>query len=211
MLAVLEAPLPANRYFPVDLVPLASHPAILRLGEPVQRQVRARHLLRYLHFTRALEIGTVNRVVEEMCFPNRSMGLWERLPAETQQHVANEAYSIYREEAEHALEAHKLLGDIEAQSGVRWDRRERPTRLNLLNQRIAAEVDPQRGFLLLFGFVCVSETLVTQTLCRLPTDPKLLPSVRKFAADHARDEARHARFFSALFAQVWQVLNDSER
>jgi len=211
MLAVLEASPPATAYFPAELVALARHPSIEALGSEVQRQVHARHLLRYLHFTRALEIATVNRLSEEMCFPTVSTGLWNRLPATARQHLNDEAYSIYAEEAEHALEAHKLLQQIEGLAGVRWDRRELPERLKLLHQRIAAEADSFRGFLLLFGFVCVSETLVTQTLCRLPTDTGLLPAIRSFAADHARDEARHARFFSALFAQVWRVLTADEK
>jgi hypothetical protein len=59
--------------------------------------------------------------------------------------------------------------------------------------------------------VVVFETLITAVLNELPNDPSVVTTVRELTRDHARDEGRHHRFFSAFFHLLWAGLDTGPR
>lgn len=62
---------------------------------------------------------------------------------------------------------------------------------------------------LLYG-VCLG-TIITGTLTRLPKDERVVAVIRRNFSDHAADEARHHRLFSAVFRAAWPQVNRRQK
>jgi hypothetical protein len=61
------------------------------------------------------------------------------------------------------------------------------------------------------GFACVSETLITSILTKVPADERVLQAIRDVVLDHARDEARHHVYFSDVMFRMWEQLPPEDR
>ncbi|MFD0200690.1 MULTISPECIES: diiron oxygenase [Saccharothrix] len=190
-----------GQYFPSELIAVAEHPLVRALPPDDFTTVQLRHLHRYLRFTVELETKYVNPVV--LALASHGYGL--DLPPP----MRLDAMRVYTDEAYHALVATDLLMQSEARSGVP-ERREPPGFAVAFAELVAA-ADPRRTALLELVFVGVSETLITGTLSQLPRARGAPPGLRDAVRDHASDEARHHRYFSAVLAEVWSALSTDER
>lgn len=76
---------------------------------------------------------------------------------------------------------------------------------------LAAAADDGEADLVALEFVCVSETLITGTLRTAKRDDRIFGPVRRYLADHARDEAFHRVYFSNVFRGLWLELTPDER
>ena len=185
-------------WFAAELVPHLSHPLVAQLGAEVERELLRRSLVRYLHATDVLELQVVNEVVAEV-----ARGAWD---FETSAGGRLEARKIYCDEGYHAV----LAGELLSQVGAADD--ETPAFFERLSALQAAHArTDEEARLIRFLFTVVTETAITQTLVNLTRNLTVRPAVREFAAEHAKDEARHAGFFSALFADCWRWLSPTER
>jgi hypothetical protein len=186
---------PGLSYFSPDQCVLLGHPEVARA--PVREEILVHALYLYLEFTVRLETGPVN----EVCAALRSPGFLSWLPSR----MKEDALRIYTDEAGHAEMTDALRSAVRAATGVRPVRHE-PWFLREL-VRLGAD---RRPMVKLFS-VIVSETLITDTLTRLPRDERVQRAVREVAADHAADEVRHHAYFRQLFEYLWPRLPDSER
>jgi len=188
-------------YFPGELMAVASHPLVRGLSPERFATVQLRHLHRYLRFTVELETKYVNPVA--LALASHGYGL--DLPPP----MRLDAMRVYTDEAYHALVATDLLMQSEARSDVA--ERRGPPGFAVAFAELVGSAPPRRTSLLELLFVAVSETLITGTLAQLPRAREASAGLRDAVRDHASDEARHHRYFSAVLAEVWSAMSADDR
>ncbi|MGN9891771.1 diiron oxygenase [Micromonospora sp. L31] len=188
--------------YPIDLTPVASHRLVRGRRQSQVNEILVRRLYLYLDFTTVLEQEIVNPVLVAL-----SKG---EAGADLPNVMRLDAYRIYVDEAYHALSSVDLNLQIEAASGVRYLRQSRHRfqvgLVNLLQQR--KSIDPR---LIMLAAATVSETLISGTLSKIPSDPTVISIIRESIADHADDERHHHAFFAKVHEYVWPRLSESER
>jgi len=194
----VEAPL-----FPAELAPVLSHPAIAALDAGQRRAIQNNHLFRYLDFTAKLEMVVVNDVLKDLVFGH--------FPFDLTPEAILCAHQIYVDEAYHALFSVDLLQQASAELEITPVLPVAPRFLHVLRAHLAKAEDEKARRLIRLFFVIVSETLITTSLSHIRQDAALPQAVRAQVSDHARDEARHQRFFATLLAAVWPHLNQADR
>jgi hypothetical protein len=191
-----------TKFFPDQLIPYLSHPALDRLSPHHRNVLTARHLYQYLSFTANFETRVVNRATERIAngragFP---VSLRTRL----------DALKIYCDEGYHSLYSLDVADQIQRASGISA----LPYDFDPFIQRLDAvghEAMPTEPVLTQLLQVVVFETLITAILNDLPRDPSTLQIVRDVVRDHARDEARHHAFFAGFFRELWSHLDPRRR
>jgi hypothetical protein len=188
-------------YFPSELMAVASHPLVRGLSPEESATVQLRHLHRYLRFTVELETKYVNPVALALASHGYGLNLPPRMRLD--------AMRVYTDEAYHALVATDLLMQSEARSGVA--ERRGPPGFAVAFAELAGSASSRQTALLELLFVGVSETLITGTLAQLPRAREAPAGLRDAVRDHASDEARHHRYFSAVLAEVWSAMSADDR
>ena len=179
---------------------LLPHAHLHAAADPDQRhELLRRALARYLDATCALELVLVNPVVGAIAAGSA--------PLSFDDHARLDAHRIYCDEGYHALQAAELRAQIAAD----LPRREPPfaARLDEVAARGGA-TEADRPLVALL-FAVVTETLLSANLRTLSSDPRLLPAVRSFVADHAVDEAWHGTCFGAWFAEAHRQIAPADR
>ncbi|MBK8256104.1 MAG: diiron oxygenase [Polyangiaceae bacterium] len=185
--------------FAVELLPHVSHPTVSALGSDARRELCRRALVRYLHSVSVLEIRVVNVVAAEIAHGF----LGEALSGD----VRRAALQLTCDEGYHAVLAADLLEHVAPQHTP-----SAPIFFERLNDFLDEQArDAHDALFLKFLFTVVTETSITANMRVLARGNDVTPAVRSFVADHARDEAWHGSFFSALFRTHWARLSESER
>jgi hypothetical protein len=189
-------------FFPEVLVPHLAHPEVRALPPDRVREVTLRHLYQFLHATTHLETRVVNGAAEPVA--NGRAGY--EFPTE----LRMDAFKVYCDEGYHALYSLDLADQIAAVTKV-------PVPAFEYGGFVTALQDAGRRLLpddpLLAGQLqaVVFETLITAVLNEVPQDPTVVSTVRALMRDHAKDEGRHHRFFSAFFLELWARLDRDRR
>ncbi|WP_262059338.1 diiron oxygenase [Streptomyces sp. STR69] len=189
-------------FFPAALVPYARHEAVRELPSERVRELTVRHLYQFLLSTTHLETRVVNTAAEAVA--NGRTGL--DLPAA----LRPDAFKVYCDEGYHALYSLDLADQIAAVTGIPIPDQDYGgfvDRLRASAHRALPGAPALAGLLQAVVF----ETLITAVLNEVPGDPSVVGVVRDLLRDHARDEGRHHRFFSALFREVWTHLSTADR
>ena len=189
-------------FFPHELVPHLAHPVVAALPAERRETLTLLHLYQFLLATTHVETRVVNVGAERIA--NGRLGI--DVPAATRM----DAFKIYCDEGYHALYSLDLAGQIAGVTGVpvpRWDYGSFVERL-----AVAARAQlPDEPVLAQLLQVVVFETLITAILNEAPGYPDLDGTVRDVLRDHARDEGRHHRFFTAFFHHLWAGLHPGLR
>jgi hypothetical protein len=189
-------------FFPHQLVPHLAHPVVAALPAQQREMLTLLHLYQFLLATTHVETRVVNVGAERIA--NGRLGI--DVPAATRM----DAFKIYCDEGYHALYSLDLAGQIAGVTGVpvpRWDYGSFVERL-----AVAARAQlPDEPVLAQLLQVVVFETLITAILNEAPGYPDLDGTVRDVLRDHARDEGRHHRFFTAFFHHLWAGLRPGLR
>jgi hypothetical protein len=189
-------------FFPARLVPHLAHPAVAALPRPRRDMLPLLHLYQFLLGTTHVETRVVNVVAERIA--NGRAGV------ELSAAMRMDAFKVYCDEGYHALYSLDLAEQIARATGVpvpRWDyggfvdRHAQAVRALLSGEPVLAQLLQ----------VVVFETLITAILNEAPADPDLAGTVREVLRDHARDEGRHHRFFTAFFHELWTGLSPALR
>lgn len=188
-------------FFRPDLVPATAHPIIERRDPEVMNELLVRHLYTYLDFTEHLEHSVVNQVAFSL--GRSKYGL--KIP----RNMELDAYKLYVDEAYHAMFSADLAAQVEEATGIRNTYTDSPAFLDKLG-RIRDSVSPDLRWLVDVLFTVVSETLISGTLTRIPSDKRVVQGVREVIKDHADDEAIHHAYFAQLLNFVWPSLSDKE-
>ncbi|MFJ4651915.1 diiron oxygenase [Nocardia sp. NPDC088792] len=198
------APLTATEqlYFPPELFPVLSAPALADLDHGVRQEILLHALYQYLHFTTVLEQHAVLPITSSIALGRAGLILPEAMRAD--------AYKITTDEAWHAQFAYDFIAELGEATGVPSDALVEPRFVNDL-ARIRAEVDPDLRQLADLLFTTVSETLVSQLLMDIPRDERIPEPVRNVVADHAMDEGRHQTYFRQFLRELWTRLTPAER
>lgn len=189
-------------FFSPEFVPVATHPLVRALPEPLFRQILIQHLYRYLDFTAKLESIVVNRSV--LGIASGTVGV--EIPAE----MRLDAYKIYCDEAYHTLMSADLARQVELVTRIPPRLPDQPFFLRRLTE-IQAQVPAQDRALVELLFVVISETLISATLAEVPDDTRVVTAVRETVSDHATDEGRHHAFFAIFLEILWSQLTAAER
>jgi hypothetical protein len=189
-------------FFPHQLVPHLAHPVVATLPAARREMLTLLHLYQFLLATTHVETRVVNVGAERIA--NGRLGI--DVPAATRM----DAFKIYCDEGYHALYSLDLAEQIAGVTGVpvpRWDYGSFVERL-----AVAARAQlPDEPVLAQLLQVVVFETLITAILNEAPGYPDLDGTVRDVLRDHARDEGRHHRFFTAFFHHLWAGLRPGLR
>jgi hypothetical protein len=189
-------------YFSPELVPVAQHPLVRRIGPAAVRDMQVQHLYRYLDFTTQLELEVINEVAKDI-----ALG---KLDADVPDAMREDAFKLCTDEAHHAYFSDDLKRQVEAASGIHPDRVGMPPflrRLRALQREMPSDLRPLGELL----FAVVSETLISSILAGIPKDRRVVTAVREIVADHAEDEGRHSAYFSQLFTFLWPRLDDRQK
>ena len=189
-------------FFPGRLVPHLAHPAVAALPGPRRDMLPLLHLYQFLLATTHVETRVVNVGAERIATGRSGV----ELPAA----MRMDAFKVYCDEGYHALYSLDLAEQIAGVTGVpvpRWDYGGFVDRLAQAAGALLSG-EPVLAHLLQ---VVVFETLITAILNEAPADPDLAGTVREVLRDHARDEGRHHRFFTAFFHELWAGLSPALR
>ncbi len=189
-------------FFTPELVPVANHPMVRRLGPEAVRQQQVLHLYRYLDFTARLELEAINVVASRIALGKTGPGLPEVMRAD--------AFKLVTDEAHHATFSDDMRRQVAEATGIDAVDSGIPRFLRRL-RAIRRDLPPDQRRLAMSLFAVVSETLISGILAQVPKDDRVVTSVREMIADHAEDEGRHSAFFSQYFAYLWPRLGDKLR
>ncbi|ONK14144.1 diiron oxygenase [Streptomyces sp. MP131-18] len=189
-------------FFPEALVPHLDHPEVRALPPERIRELTVRHLYQFLHATTHLETRVVNGAAEPVA--NGRVGM------DFSAALRMDAFKVYCDEGYHALYSLDLADQVAHVTGIAVpdvDYGGFVTALQAAGRALLPD-DP-----LLAGQLqaVVFETLITAVLNEVPQDPTVVSTVRELMRDHAKDEGRHHRFFSAFFLQLWGRLDQRRR
>ncbi|HEV2450730.1 MAG TPA: diiron oxygenase [Streptosporangiaceae bacterium] len=185
-------------FFPDRLVPHLDHPAVAALPMPDRDLLPLLHLYQFLLATTHVETRVVNVGAERIATGRAGV----ELPVA----MRMDAFKVYCDEGYHALYSLDLAEQIARATGVPvpgWDYGGFVARLADAGGALLGG-EPVLAQLLQ---VVVFETLITAILNEAPSDPDLAGTVREVLRDHARDEGRHHRFFTAFFHELWAGLS----
>jgi hypothetical protein len=189
-------------YFPPEMAPMVAHPLVSKLGADALSRALAHHLAAHLDFTARLEHQVVNPVCVELS--QAAFGL--DVPCSMQQ----DAYNIYTDEAWHAQFSATMQRQVEAVAQLDRGGLGRAALLDRLAEVGARAPDAVRPLIPLFSAI-VSETVISAILATIPSDQRIVPSVRELIRDHAVDEGTHHAYFADLLRQAWPQLSVGER
>ncbi|MFE0107445.1 diiron oxygenase [Streptomyces sp. NPDC059009] len=189
-------------FFPEALVPHLSHPEVRALPAPRIRELTIRHLYQFLYSTTHLETRVVNGAAEPVA--NGRTGL--DFPAE----LREDAFKVYCDEGYHALYSLDLAHQTAAVTRIPVPAVDYGGFVTAL-QSAGRQLLPDEPMLAGQLQAVVFETLITAVLNEVPQDPTVISTVRELMRDHAKDEGRHHRFFSAFFLQLWARLDRPQR
>jgi len=188
--------------FSPHLVPPLAHPDIVERGPRFAAELLCHRFYTYADFTSVLEREAINEVTKDL---SRRV-FWAELPA----YMYRGAGRIYTDEAFHAQESDAVLEGIVSSTGIEPEFLHRPRFLTNLDL-LCSNLDSGRRRLAMHGFAIVSETLISAILADIPNDPSVVPAVRDFVREHARDEGRHHVYFSELLRYGWPSLSRADR
>lgn len=189
--------------FPEELVPIASHPLVRKLGPEILVQIQTRQMYRYLHFTAKLEYLVVNHVA--LGIANGDI----RVPIPEQMRF--DAFKIYCDEAYHAYFSVDLIRQAEQLTQIAAPKvNETPYFIQRLRS-IQAQHENRLAGLIELAFTIVSETLISSTLTDVARGESVDPAVAETVRDHAQDEGRHHAYFASYLKFLWASLDPRER
>lgn len=189
-------------FFSPELVPLATHGLVVERGETAVHFALASHLLFHLEFTDTLE----NEIVTPAVYALAREACGVKLP----EAMIDDARKIAVDEMYHALFATQLGADMAKAAGIAPPRSMRAAFLREFDATYRG-AGPEIRNLVLFFFAAVSETLISETLSRVPLDDRVVPTVREVLLDHAEDEARHHAYFGQALSFVWPQMSARQR
>ncbi|WP_371679171.1 diiron oxygenase [Streptomyces sp. NBC_01276] len=189
-------------FFPDALVPHLAHPEVKALAPERVREISVRHLYQFLHSTTHLETRVVNGAAEPVA--NGNCGL--HFPTA----LRMDAFKVYCDEGYHALYSLDLADQVAAVTGIAVPDVDYGGFVTAL-QESGRRLLPQDPVLAGQLQAVVFETLITAVLNEVPQDPTVVSTVRELMRDHAKDEGRHHRFFSAFFLELWARLDGRRR
>jgi hypothetical protein len=189
-------------FFPTALVPYLEHD-LVRERAPLQREaLTVRHLYQFLLATTHLETRVVNRgaelIADDRC----------GVPLATATRL--DAFKVYCDEGYHSLYSLDLADQVAATTGITIPRWDYGGFVAQLGDAAAGTLREHPDLAPLLQTV-VFETLVTSILNEVPADTGVVTTVRDLVRDHAKDEGRHHRFFTAFFHELWHGLDTATR
>lgn len=191
----------SGRLFSADLILIEKHPLVAGSSDQTRSIIEAHKLYGYLSFTETLERRAVIPVCNDL-----AEGL---SPVNVPEELRRDASKIVVDEAHHAECAAELISGVMHVTGEK-PARDTPSFIRKLALAEERATELARPFVRVC-FACVSETLITGTLARVPADKSVDPVVRAVIRDHALDEARHHACFSAVIRYLWEGLSVPER
>jgi hypothetical protein len=162
----------------------------------------AQRFFQYAMFTSALERRAVNPAVTLIADGQSGVELALAMERDGARILVDESF--------HALESDIMIDKAIGLSGITPASFGTPSFLQKLELETQGKSDKERRLLTL-AFAFVSETLISNLLNGIPHDTSVVPEVRDYVREHAKDEARHHQFFMDFFAIWWPRLRPEER
>jgi hypothetical protein len=187
--------------FAASLMPIMSHPRIEGISPRMRYELAGKKLHHYHRFTSQLE----NKAIVPAC---TILGLHEG-PFELSDVMAFEAMIIAAEETSHAVMSEHMRYQIAMMTGVTPSCDGEPRFLKILRATLEG-LDEHEKALAIIVFACVSETLITSTLTKVPQDPTVMRPVADMIMHHARDEAKHNKYFTVVIKLLRERLTDTD-
>jgi para-aminobenzoate N-oxygenase AurF len=188
-------------FFSAELTPSAAHPLVVCRGGPDVQELLTRRLYSYLDFTTILEQEIVNPVVLRLSRDAYGLTLSDDMRFD--------AYRIYCDEAYHALFSVDIKRQVEACTGINASGTIRQPYFAHTIRRVKASLPSNLGTLAELCAAIVSETLISGSLTKIPSDPTVAKVVRETISDHAMDERTHHAYFSKVLDVVWPQIDST--
>jgi hypothetical protein len=177
-----------------------THP-VVEADPKLARYLEAQYLFQWLNFTAHFEVSVVNRATHLIATG--------RAGVECPPDMRQAAFQIYIDEGYHSLYSLDMVRQLEERTlldAVPYDFDEYLTGLDAVGKDY-----PGYEKLVKLLQVVTFETLVTGILLDVPTDPTVIPEVRRLVQDHAIDEGTHHAYFAAFFKRLWGGFSRAER
>lgn len=191
-------------FYSTAAAPLSVHPTIIKNGH--QPQILLIYLYNLLGFTTQLECEVVNLSIDRI---GR-----HQLQYDFSNEMKIDAFKIYCDEAYHALFTADFTFQIRNYLNInnrRYQSYIDQHAFFLTTRKLRMNRSKRDAYLIDLAASIVSETLITNTLKRIPRDKSVIIPVREIIADHAQDEGLHHIYFCKLFTILWEQLNEQEQ
>ena len=190
--------------YPLSLMPILKHPAIVALGEEVRRRIVVETACAGQEAIAGIEAD----VVAELCSRLASDGAGVPLPGAARQ----VALTIGTDELYHAFVAREFVADIERLNGIpalAGDDARPPLYAAVAFIRKAASGALQRSAETMA--LCIAEHFVTEELFGVSKDTVSDSPFHFTLREHLVDEGRHQVFFRHLMRHLWEASEEDAR
>lgn len=188
------------KFYPVDRQPLLSHPEI----RPTDIEaIEIQSLYKYLNDVIIFETEIVDKTARQI-----ARG---RFPFEFSGDVKLDAMSVVVDEDYHAYVAIDYMNQLVEDTGVEPILLPEKIELSEAIPLATRGLDEERQAGMELLAVAISENTITLDVAAFSKDATVKRSVKGLMADHLADEARHASFWTKIFAVYWRSIDEDSR
>ncbi|MCT8352842.1 MULTISPECIES: diiron oxygenase [Photorhabdus] len=182
-------------FFPLERLPLCTHPQVDILGDEALRYIQVQMLYHYLSGIANIELDIINDSSYKLY--KNVVGVY--FPTE----MRLDALTVVVDESYHALVALDLINQVEQMTGVVPLPMPKDTEASYALAMALEQSSDQLRELLRLVCVSLSEQALTTDLIDVINNEDIFPSFYLVMKDHVADEGRHARFFQQVLGHIW--------
>jgi hypothetical protein len=186
--------------FPEELYPFLNHDLIVNRGPLLKKYLLTQLCYKYLQEICITETDIVNPACLSIAYNE----LCVSLPIEIQ----TDAFSVITDEAFHSYVARSFMMQMQQANNILPINLPRANEVTKASIIIKKSLDKKYHSHFELIATCISENIFTDEIIEVSKFEQVNPSFHKLMKDHARDEGRHASYFTDVLRQYWQGLDE---
>lgn len=187
-------------HFPEELYPFLNHELIFNRGQELKNYLLIQLCYKYLQEICITETDIVNPACLSIAYNELDVAL----PIEMQ----TDAFSIITDEAFHSYVARSFMMQMQQANQILPINLPRENEVTKASIIIKESLDKKYHKHFEIIATCISENIFTDEIIEVSKFKNVNPSFHQLMKDHARDEGRHASYFTAILHQYWRGLSE---